>query len=234
MKPAIPQTAHARVSSVPPLHPGDHLTQAEFHRRYEASPENVKAELIGGIVYMPSPVRRPHAAHHAKLSFVLSLYETGTPGVEVLDNATTILDERGEPQPDLALRILPEFGGQSRDTIDLYVAGAPELLTEIAHSSEAIDLHQRRDDYERTGVLEYLVLCIAEQELHWFHFPSGRTLSPNRQGIARSRVFPGLWIDIPALLARDSIRLMEVIQQGLASRSHIAFVKRLAARRKTM
>src|SRR5205814_731672 len=160
---------------VPPLHNGDRLTQAEFHRRYEASPEDVKAELIGGIVYLASPLRRPHAVHHARLSMVLGLYEASTPGVELLDNATTLLTEHSEPQPDLALRILPEIGGQSRDTADQYIAGAPEFLAEIAHSNVAIDLHYKREDYERAGVLEYVVLSVADQELHWFHFPSGRT-----------------------------------------------------------
>jgi Uma2 family endonuclease len=231
MKPTIGQSASARVSSVPPLRHGDRLTQAEFHRRYAAYPEDVKAELIGGIVYMASPVGWPHAAHHSKLHLVLGLYEAGTPGIEVLDNATTILDERGEPQPDLALRILPEYGGHSRRNADDYLEGAPELLAEIADSSAAIDLGRKRKDYQRTGVLEYVVLSIAEQRLYWFHFPSGQTITPNRQGVARSRVFPGLWIAVPALLARDSARLVEVVEQGLASRPHAAFVKRLAARR---
>ena len=43
--------------TVPLLEPGDRLTRAEFERRYEAMPELRKAELIEGVVYMPSPVR---------------------------------------------------------------------------------------------------------------------------------------------------------------------------------
>jgi Uma2 family endonuclease len=217
-----------------PLENGDCMTQAEFHRRYEACPEDVKAELIGGIVYMASPLRRAHATHHPELSGALWLYKGATPGVEILDNATTILGGISEPQPDLALRILPEFGGRSGHNEDDYVEGAPELLAEIAHSTVAIDMHQKKDDYQRAGVLEYVVLCIEERELHWFDFRSGSPLKPTRQGLFRSRVFPGLWIDGPALLARDSPRIVAAVQQGLAHRSHAAFVKRLqaAARRK--
>ena len=36
---------------LPALEPGDHLDQATFHARYEASPAHVRAELIEGIVY---------------------------------------------------------------------------------------------------------------------------------------------------------------------------------------
>jgi Uma2 family endonuclease len=215
------------------LYNGDRMTQAEFHRRYEAYPEDVKFELIGGIVYMAAPLRRPHGTYHPELSAVLWLYTGGTPGVEVADNATTILGEESEPQPDLLLRLLTEFGGQSDVNDDEYLVGPPELVAEIAHSSRALDLHQKKDDYRQAGVLEYLVFCVEEKELHWFHFKSGRQITPDAQGIFRSRVFPGLWIDGAALAARHSARLMEVIQQGLASREHAAFVKRLqAARRK--
>jgi Uma2 family endonuclease len=209
------------------------MKQPEFHRRYEQCPEDVKFELVGGIVYMTSPLRRAHGLYHPVLSGAFLLYQAATPGVELLDNATTILGEESEPQPDLELRILSQYGGQSRETQKDYVEGPPELIAEIAHSTRAIDMHQKRDDYEQAGVLEYVVLCLEEQQLYWWHFPSGRMIKPNRQDIFRSRVFPGLWIDSQALLARDTKRLIKVVEQGLSSRAHTVFVKRLqTARRK--
>jgi hypothetical protein len=219
-------------AGVPPLFNGDRLTQAEFHRRYEAYPEDVKFELIGGIVYMGSPLRRLHGTYHAKLSGVLFLYEEVTPGVELLDNATTILGGESEPQPDLALRILPEWGGQSRTDEREYVVGAPELLAEIAHSGEAIDLHGKKEDYRHAGVQEYVVVCIREKELHWFDFAAQGEIRPDARGIYRSQVFPGLWLDGSALLARDLRRLTLVARQGRASRAHAAFVRRLEAVRR--
>src|SRR5262249_51120107 len=107
---------------VPLLHNGDRLTQKEFHRRYEAYPEDVKFELIGGIVHMPSPLGRLHGVYHLSLGSLLSRYQESTPGVEGLDNATTILSEESEPQPDLTLRILPEHGGQT-STPEKYITG---------------------------------------------------------------------------------------------------------------
>jgi Uma2 family endonuclease len=217
--------------SIPPLENGDRLTQVEFHRRYEASPENIKAELIGGIVYMASPLRRPHGYYQPELSGVFLYYKADTPGVEVLDNATTILGDDSEPQPDLALRILPEYGGQSRTNKADYVVSAPELIAEIAHSSRSIDLHAKKNDYERAGVKEYIVLSVEDAELYWFDFAAKRPIRVNREGILRSRVFPGLWIHRKALLERNTRKLIRVIQQGLASPEHTRFVERLETER---
>jgi Uma2 family endonuclease len=156
-------------AEVPPLVPGERLTQPEFHHRYEAYPEDVKFELVGGIVYMASPLRRSHGSYHPVLSGVLWLYMSATPGVQVLDNATTILGEESEPQPDLELHILSQYGGQSRETAEDYVEGPPELMVEVSHSTRILDLRHKRDDYERAGVVEYMVLLVEEQELRWWH-----------------------------------------------------------------
>jgi Uma2 family endonuclease len=227
-----PRHADPSHNGTPLLANGDCMKQHEFHKRYRQYPDEVKFELVGGIVYMASPLRRTHSRYDGQIGFALELYQRATPGVEVLHNATTILGEESEPQPDLGLCILPEWGGQSSTDEEDYVRGAPELLVEVAYSTRAIDLHAKRDDYERAGVLEYFVLCIEERQIHWFHFPTDKLIRPNRQGVSRSRVFPGLWIDGAALLRRDSPRVREVIEQGVAGREHAAFVRRLEAERR--
>jgi Uma2 family endonuclease len=226
--PALPEILR---KGLPLLVNGEQMRQAEFHRRYRRYPKGVKVELVGGIVYMASPLSVTHSDYDDEIGFLLGLYRRATPGVQVLHNATAILGEESEPQPDLGLRILPEYGGRSSTSADDYVQGPPELLVEIAHSTRALAMHAKRDDYRQAGVVEYLVVCSEEQEVHWFHFPDDTTITPNRQGVSRSRSFPGLWIDVPALLRCDSARLDEVIRQGLAHREHAAFVRRLARAR---
>lgn len=221
------------VDLAPQLVNGDRMSQAEFHRRYETYPENVKFELIGGIVFMASPLRRPHAVFHATLSMVLRLYSSQTPGAELLDNGTTILGKESEPQPDLSLRIRSEYGGQSRETKDHYIKGPPELVAEVAHSSRAIDLHLKRQDYERAGVKEYLVLSLEEPELLWFDFANKDSIKPDRRSVARSRAFPGLWIHVAALLGESDKELIDTVSRGVKSPAHKAFVKRLQARRRS-
>ncbi len=134
-------------NGAPLLENGDRMKQPEFHKRYLACPEGIIFELIGGTVYMASPLRYPHGSYTQLLSGVFVVYAAGTPGVEGADNATVILGEESEPQPDSALRLLPEYGGQSYVDEDEYLVGAPELLSEVAYSSRAIDLNQKRDDY---------------------------------------------------------------------------------------
>src|SRR5262249_21355701 len=111
---------------IPPLVAGQRLSQAEFLRRYEATPPGFEAELIGGVVHVPSPLSRPHGQGSFRLTTWLGVYCARTPGVDGLESATTTMDELGVPQPDSQLRILPECGGQTRDEGE-YVAGAPEL-----------------------------------------------------------------------------------------------------------
>src|SRR5436190_21882841 len=95
------------------LNNGDRLTQKEFHRRYERLRDDIRAELIGGMVYMASPLRVPHAKFALRLAAVLDAYETATPGAEAGSDATVILGPDSEPQPDLYLRLLPEYGGRT-------------------------------------------------------------------------------------------------------------------------
>jgi Uma2 family endonuclease len=213
------------------LQNGDRMTREEFHRLYEQTPEGFKAELIGGIVYVASPLYPAHGKPHMHLSAVVAAYEARTPGVDASDNTTILLGSEGEPQPDLYVRILPECGGQSATSDEQCVVGAPELIIEVANTSRAIDLHGKKKDYARYGVREYLVHCVTEQQLHWFDLAAGKELGPDAAGIVRVQTFPGLWIDGPALLAHDYSRLMKTLEAGLATPEHAAFVELLASRR---
>jgi Uma2 family endonuclease len=207
------------------------MTQAEFHRAYEQMPERFKAELIGGIVYLASPLRLGHGTDHVTLAGLLFLYRTRTPGVEAADKATVILADDAEPQPDLFLRILPAFGGRSKTTDDQYVEGAPELVIEVAHASRAIDSHAKRADYSRAGVPEYIVYLVGQRQVRWFDLAAGRDVPVDPDGVLRSRQFPGLWIDTAALADRDDVRLLGTLHRGLATPEHAEFVKLLASRR---
>jgi Uma2 family endonuclease len=214
---------------VPPLEPGDHLDQPTFHERYRAMPEDTRAELIGGIVHMPSPLKRPHGQIGGDLLHWLKEYEYATPGTLALDNATTILGPESEPQPDACLLIKPANGGQTREEEE-YIVGSPELIMEVASSTEAIDLHRKRNDYQRAGVKEYGIVVLRQEYVLWLVAREGKfvELAPGADGILRSEVFPGLWLDPAALLRPDGLRVTAVLRQGLASAEHAAFVARLA------
>ena len=224
------QPSTETTEELPPLQNGDHLDQPTFHARYQAMPGHVRAELIGGIVFMASPVRKPHRRHNGLVVWWLYEYEAATPAVEALDSGTTILGEDSEPEPDASLHLLPQFGGLTQEDERGYVIGAPELVVEVAHATEAIDLHRKKADYEQAGISEYLVLLLWSHEVRWFYLDAGRfqQLQPDADGILRSRRFPGLWLDPTALLNKDQARLREVLQAGLASPEHAAWLAQLS------
>lgn len=213
------------------LESGDEMSREEFHRIYEQAPENFKAELIGGVVYVASPVRVSHGQPHALLSALFVAYESRTQGVEVCDNSTVMLGKDCEVQPDLLLRILPECGGRSQTNENDYIEGPPEFVTEIALTSRSVDLNAKKRQYTRYGVLEYLVWCVKENELRWFDLVASTELRPDEAGVYRIRSFPGLWISGPAVVARDYASLMGTLEAGLASPEHAAFVAELVQRR---
>ena len=221
---------HTCDDAVPALENGDRLTRAEFERRYEAMPQMKKAELIEGVVYVPSPVRhRQHGSPHANLITWLGLYTANTPGVEVGDNSSVRLDLDNEPQPDALLFIDPACGGQVRISDDGIIEGAPELVAEVASSSVSYDLHAKLHVYRRNGVREYIVWRVLEQAVDWFVLRDGQyeRMPQDAQGLVRSEVFPGLWLDPAALLRGDLATVLAMVQQGLASPEHHAFVARL-------
>jgi Uma2 family endonuclease len=224
----------ARSIPIPPLESGDRLTRAEFERRYEATPEKFKAELIEGVVYVASPVRVLHGTPHAALVGWLVAYWAATPGVSAADNTTTRLDLDNEPQPDALLRL--EVGGSSTISEDGYIEGAPELVAEIATSSAAIDLGAKQNAYRRNGVQEYLVWQTFENRFSWFRLQAEEfvVIEPDADGMIRSSVFPGLWLNVPALLEGRMIEVLNGLQAGIADPIHQAFVQELAGRSRNL
>jgi hypothetical protein len=227
--PLTQQRAGGNGEFVPPLENGDHLDRIEFERRYNAMPHVKKAELIEGVVFMPSPVSfESHGEQHAHLMLWLGTYRAHTPGTRVADNATVRLDMDNEPQPDALLLI--EHGRGGRTTITGgYVTGGPELACEVSASTVSIDSNAKLRAYRRNGVCEYLLWRVRDGAIDWFVLRGGQyvQLPADADGIVRSEVFPGLWLDVPALLRDDLPRVLAVLQQGIASPEHAAFVQRL-------
>ena len=215
-------------SRIPPLENGDRLSRIEFERRYAAMPNLKKAELIEGVVYVPAALRfRSHGQPHGHIMTWLGVYQAFTPKVELGDNPTVRLDLDNAPQPDAVLMI---DGGQARISSDDYIEGAPELVVEIAASSVAYDLYDKKRAYRRNGVQEYLVWRVYDCAFDWFSLEAGEyiKLKPDSNGIIRSQIFSGLWLATSQLLSGEMKELLSILQQGLNSASHQEFCQRLA------
>jgi hypothetical protein len=250
-KPKQPRT-DGTPGAIPPLRDGDRMDADEFLRRYAADPVVYTAELLQGVVHItrwrefrdgkemivPPISADGHARPDNQLQTWLGVYWAHTPGVQAQGPTTTILPSQTTGlEPDAMLRILPECGGGARVGSDKFVHGTPELLAEISFTSGARDFGKKFDAYQADGVPEYLVWRTAEQEVHWFALRRKKyaALTPHADGTLRSEQFPGLWLDVPALLAGDMAKVLATLQQGIASPEHAAFVAKLrkaAAKRK--
>jgi hypothetical protein len=226
VKPAAPREA------IPSLVDGERRTRDEFERRYDAMPGLKKAELIEGVVHMPSPVRfDQHGDPHSCLVGWLWVYRAGTPGVQSAHNSSIRLDLGNMPQPDALLIVLPERGGRVRISADDYIEGGRELVAEVSASTADHDLGEKQGAYLRNEVGEYIVWREVDRAVDWFILRDGKyeRLEPGTDGIRRSEAFPGLWLDPAALTSGDSARVLAVLQQGIGSAEHTAFVARLDA-----
>ena len=225
----VTNTVMTRSQNIPRLENGDRLSRAEFERRYSNMPELKKAELIEGVVYMASPLRiNQHGEPHFNTIFWLGTYASMTPGCQGGDNATVILDSKNEPQPDIFLRIKRD--GQSIVNDAGYVEGAPEFVAEISASTVSLDMQDKLQVYCRHQVQEYLVWRVEDNAIDWFRLRAGEyeKLEADEDGIIRSEVYPGLWLDVPALLSGDLARVLQVLQAGIATDEHQQFVQVLS------
>jgi len=214
--------------TIPPLENGDRLSRREFERRYQAMPRLKKAELVEGVVYMASPLRiRSHGEPHGRLITWLGTYQAVTSNTVLGIEPTVRLDPDNEPQPDAVL-FIP--GKQATINENDYIEGAPELIVEIAASSVAIDLHDKKRAYRRNGVREYIVWRTLDRQIDWFVLKADEYICqlPDEQGIIRSEIFPGLWLAVSALLSAEMTTVLSVLQQGLQSPEHKTFGQQLA------
>jgi Uma2 family endonuclease len=119
-------------------------------------------------------------------------------------------------------------------TIDArgYIQGPPELVAEIASSSVSIDLNDKLRVYRRNGVREYIAWRVLDRVIDWFVLREGQYLPLNasEDGISRSEIFPGLWLDVRAMLGGKLADVLTVLRRGMASTEHSQFVESLSKR----
>ena len=192
------------------LENGAVMSTDEFLSLYERADGLEHVELIEGIIYMPSPVSIPdHARKQGLFIEWLAAYESMHREAEYSPPGTVVLDESNVPEPDAMLYRKRE----GRMTDAGYLDGAPELVVEIANSSASRDLHQKKEAYRRSGVLEYIVWRVQDGAIDWFALHAGEyEAQVPRDGVIESRVFPGLRLDVPAMLAMDRSKVLAAIR----------------------
>ena len=204
----------------PLLSPGDRMGRDEFLDRWYKMPGLKFAELIDGVVYMPSPLSNPHSDYDNLVHGLLFHYRARVPGCQALVSATWLMGPKSAPQPDASLRWAKPFGGRSK-VVNKLTVGVPELAVEISLSSRSYDLGPKLLLYQSKGVQEYLVFIVEDQRVEWRVLDNGRyrLMKPHKDGTLRSRIFPGLWLDPAAFWREDPAGLLATLERGLAAES---------------
>ena len=224
--------SRASTKALPLLENGDTLDADEFLRRYERMPDVKKAELIDGVVYRASPVSAYHSDPHFDLIGWLANYRMSTRGLRGSAEPTVRFSEKQVFQPDAMLSIPAALGGKSSLNDKTYTVGSPELVTEVAKSSVGIDSGRKRRAYLKHGVGEYVLWRVEDEAIDWWTLRDGdyHAIEPDAaDGLLKSVVYPGLWLDKPAMLRADMPAVLAALQRGLASPGHAEFAAKLVA-----
>ena len=197
--------------AVPPLRNGDFLTRDEFERRWDLHPEIKRAERICRRVYVEMSVSPLHGKKHFTISTWAGTYTIRHPECEGLDNTTVRLGADSDPQPDVMLRKVS--GGSSEETRSA-IEGPPEFVFELAASSAAYDLHDKKELYRVFGVIEYVVWQLYENRLDWFRLEDGKyvVVQPDSVGLIESVTFPGLRLPVAQLLEGDAAAVLAALR----------------------
>jgi Uma2 family endonuclease len=193
------------------------LSQTEFHRRYEAMQTDDTFELVNGVVYLKPRKSYPHARLIYFFGGLLTEYELATPTVDGLLNVTLIVSPTCEVQPNLVLRLEPEFGGKSLVVND-FLSGGAELLIEIADKPSPVNVSLKPKEFSRSGIGEYLFLGVRDQDARHFSAKSGWEATRMREGTWKSVALPGLWLNLTAVFAHDSRKALQTLRRGLTHR----------------
>lgn len=108
--------------------------------------------------------------------------------------------------------------------------GLPELLVEVTGSVRTKVFRRRLDAYDRAGVREFLVATADPRDLALYARQGNclEQVSLSGDGLLRSAVFPGLWLDAAALFADDLNEIIASLDRGLSSVEHADFQAFLA------
>jgi Uma2 family endonuclease len=182
----------------------------------ELIPDDQKADLIEGAIYMASPESTDHNKLVSWLDRVIGNFvqERGL-GETTVNKVAFRLTDRSAPEPDFAF-VRAE---RAKDIRSGHVDGPPDLAIEIV-SPDSVDRDYRakRELYEAAGVPEYWIIDPDEKTVTFLaRGDSGRFVeTPPENFLFRSRVLPGFAIDVRWLWQRPLPSAMATVQRLLA------------------
>jgi Uma2 family endonuclease len=161
--------------------------------------EDTWAEWVDGEVVVLTPAARKHQRIYKFLLFLLEVYVSKHSLGEVLSAPFLVrlpeMLRRGR-EPDI-LYVSNEKLPFLKET---YMDGPPDLIVEITSpESLARDRGEKYVEYEAAGVKEYWLIDPDRRQAEFYRLAEEghyRTIHPNEEGIYRSEVIPGFWLQV--------------------------------------
>ena len=177
--------------ALPKVAPGDRMTDDEF---FEFAPEDRKAELIGGILVMPSPAYYPHEDRQGFLLTIFRAFVRHRQLGVILGSRTAVHLQTGEVyEPDILFVSAERAQIVRREG----VFGAPDLVIELLSASTAnYDWGIKRRVYAQSGVRELWLIDPngIEGSAFFQRDASGLKEVAFEGGLLRSLAVPGFYL----------------------------------------
>jgi hypothetical protein len=147
-------------------------TRAEYDRLIEIGVFDLgeRVELLGGEILIAEPQSSPHYTAVALVEDALKL--AFGPGWLVRTQGPIALDDRSEPEPDVAA-----VRGGVRDYGREHPV-RPVLIVEVAEASLALDRAHKGSLYARARMEDYWVLNLVNRVLEVYRQPVADALAP--------------------------------------------------------
>lgn len=162
------------------------------------------------------------------LAMCINYYRLFSPGCYCCVHATVELDAETRFVPGIVVQVNHGRLKQCRPEPDYDVfRGPPNFVLDVFPEGDWLDYEQRRDAYEKHGVLEYVAVRLTEPvEWIWNRLEGGKfqAIETADHEMIMSTALPGLWIPAQALKDRDWWSVMAAIARGVSRVGHHEFM----------
>ena len=173
--------------------------------------EDVKAELIDGVMIVHSPEKTRHEDVFGFMFPIMRIFASQTKQAKVLGSMAMVhLGTCRKVKPDIVAVREERKHIVTEDAIE----GTPDLVVEIvSHSTRRYDFGEKRKVYEEAGVPEVWLVDFERKQVTVVRKVGQRYRSETKStGVVRSQVLKGFWLQVDWLWQEELPDPMECLQ----------------------
>ena len=157
----------------------------------------------------------------------INKYRLSTPGIYVCIHVPVELEDGTRIVPGLVAMVNHGRLKQCEPAESCF-KGPPNFVFDVFDKDELDEYQSRRASFEKYGVTEYVAVIADEHwTCHWNRYDGEKfeEVSPNEEGVIKSKALPGLWFSTKYAANRDWWALVDSIEQGVTRLGHHEFME---------